>query len=130
MIARGAIKHLDIERSRDRHAGLPILGTEAARVLTPDRARAARHETRKERADRWPSSAEDRAATDVSPRSDGGGRAAKDTTAGTPARDRDPERAPRQPDDVRAVTPANAQRDGGLAPANAHRGRIPPDDPR
>jgi cell division protein FtsI/penicillin-binding protein 2 len=46
MIARGAIKHLDIERSRDRNAGLPILGTAAARELTPERARAARHEAR------------------------------------------------------------------------------------
>jgi cell division protein FtsI (penicillin-binding protein 3) len=42
MVARAAIKHLDIERSRDRDAGLPIIGTEAARVLTPDRVRAAR----------------------------------------------------------------------------------------
>jgi cell division protein FtsI/penicillin-binding protein 2 len=31
MIARGAIKHLDIKRSRDPYAGLPIPGTEAAR---------------------------------------------------------------------------------------------------
>jgi cell division protein FtsI/penicillin-binding protein 2 len=49
MIARAAIKHLDIERSRDRHAGLPILGTEAARELTPGRARAARQEAREAR---------------------------------------------------------------------------------
>jgi hypothetical protein len=42
MIARSAIRHLDIARSRDRDAGLPILGTEAARELTPERARAAR----------------------------------------------------------------------------------------
>ncbi len=31
MIARGAIKHLDIKRSRDPYAGLPIPGTDAAR---------------------------------------------------------------------------------------------------
>ena len=41
MVARGAIKHLGIKRSRDKDAGLPIVGTEAARVLTPERARRA-----------------------------------------------------------------------------------------
>ena len=41
MVARGAIKHLGIKRSRDKEAGLPIIGTEAARVLTPERVRRA-----------------------------------------------------------------------------------------
>jgi cell division protein FtsI (penicillin-binding protein 3) len=48
MVARGAIKHLDIQRSRDPEAGLPILGTEAARELTPDRVRRVRHESRRD----------------------------------------------------------------------------------
>ena len=44
MIARGAIEHLGIKRSKDKQAGLPILGTDAARKLTPDRAARARLE--------------------------------------------------------------------------------------
>jgi cell division protein FtsI (penicillin-binding protein 3) len=42
MIARGAIRHLDIRKSRDPDAGKPIIGTDAARVLTPDRNRQAK----------------------------------------------------------------------------------------
>ena len=34
-IARGAIKHLGIRKAKDKNAGLPILGTDAARTLTP-----------------------------------------------------------------------------------------------
>jgi membrane peptidoglycan carboxypeptidase len=48
MIARGAIKHLDIKRSRDPQAGLPILGTEAAKELTPERALQAKRQARRE----------------------------------------------------------------------------------
>ena len=40
-IARGAIKHLGIKKSRDKNAGLPILGTDAARSLTPWRTGTA-----------------------------------------------------------------------------------------
>jgi cell division protein FtsI/penicillin-binding protein 2 len=40
MVARAAIKHLGIPRSKDPDAGLPIRGTQAARIITPDRARA------------------------------------------------------------------------------------------
>lgn len=47
MVARGAIKHLGIKRSKDRDAGLPIIGTEAARVLTPERVRKASQEARR-----------------------------------------------------------------------------------
>jgi len=46
MVARGAIKHLGIKRSRDPEAGLPIIGTEAARVLTPERVRKVRVEAK------------------------------------------------------------------------------------
>lgn len=47
MVARGAIKHLGIKRSKDKDAGLPIIGTEAARVLTPERVRKANQEVRR-----------------------------------------------------------------------------------
>ena len=50
MIARGAVKHLGMKRSKDREAGLPILGTEAAKVLTPDRnSEARKHEKKQQR---------------------------------------------------------------------------------
>ena len=42
MIARSTIKQMKMKRSKDPEAGLPILGTEAARKLTPDRSRAVR----------------------------------------------------------------------------------------
>lgn len=45
-IAEGAIKHLGIRKSKDRNAGLPIIGTQAARVLTPERDRAGRAQRR------------------------------------------------------------------------------------
>jgi hypothetical protein len=48
MIARGAIKHLDIKKSKDRNAGLPILGTDAARRLTPQRQANAKQQARKQ----------------------------------------------------------------------------------
>jgi len=48
MIARGAIKHLGIKKSKDRNAGLPILGTEAARELTPQRQANAKQQARQE----------------------------------------------------------------------------------
>ena len=44
MIARAAIKDLDIKRSRDPYAGLPIPGTEAARDPLFERAMAAAKE--------------------------------------------------------------------------------------
>jgi cell division protein FtsI (penicillin-binding protein 3) len=52
-IAKGAIKHLDIRKSKDRNAGLPIIGTYAARVLTPQRNNQTRQGTiqREARAD-------------------------------------------------------------------------------
>jgi cell division protein FtsI (penicillin-binding protein 3) len=50
-VARAAIKHLDIRRSRDPDAGWPIRGTGAARALTPDRARVHRSD-RAKRSDR------------------------------------------------------------------------------
>jgi len=40
MVARATIKQLGMKRLKDPNAGRPILGTEAARVLTPDRNRA------------------------------------------------------------------------------------------
>jgi hypothetical protein len=46
LVARAAIKHLGIPKSRDPDAGLPIRGTQAARILTPERARVARPERR------------------------------------------------------------------------------------
>ena len=50
MIARGAVKHLGMKRSKDKEAGLPILGTEAAKVLTPDRhSEARKHEKKQQR---------------------------------------------------------------------------------
>lgn len=49
MVARAAIKHLGIRRSRDPDAGWPIRGTQAARMLTPDRARTAPPERRGQR---------------------------------------------------------------------------------
>jgi len=48
MIARGAIKHLGIKKSKDRNAGLPILGTDAARQLTPQRQANAKQQARQE----------------------------------------------------------------------------------
>jgi cell division protein FtsI (penicillin-binding protein 3) len=45
-IAKGAIKHLGIRRSKDRNAGLPIIGTAAARALTPARNDQARQQAR------------------------------------------------------------------------------------
>jgi cell division protein FtsI (penicillin-binding protein 3) len=54
-IARGAIKHLDIRRSRDRNAGRPIIGSAAARVLTPQRNAQARQKvTRAAEAEKRP----------------------------------------------------------------------------
>ena len=44
-IAKGAIKHLGIRKSKDRNAGLPIIGTYAARVLTPQRTNVPRQQT-------------------------------------------------------------------------------------
>jgi cell division protein FtsI (penicillin-binding protein 3) len=40
-VARGAIKHLHIKKSKDKEAGLPLLGTDAARTLTPWRTGSA-----------------------------------------------------------------------------------------
>lgn len=48
MIARGAIKHLGIKKSKDRNAGLPILGTDAARRLTPQRQANAKQQARQQ----------------------------------------------------------------------------------
>jgi cell division protein FtsI (penicillin-binding protein 3) len=51
MIALAAIKHLDIRKSHDRDAGLPIIGTAAARSLTPQRNAAGVQSRRRGRAD-------------------------------------------------------------------------------
>jgi len=48
MIARGAIKHLDIKKSKDKNAGLPIIGSHAARVLAPERYQRAKEQARQE----------------------------------------------------------------------------------
>jgi membrane peptidoglycan carboxypeptidase len=124
MIARGAIKHLDIERSRERDAGLPIVGTEAARVLTPERARTARHESRRdERAARKEARADEGEATGTDPGSDPGDRKPKDVDAET--KPRDPE--------SRATRRGSADAgdgEGTVAPASVPRERIPPDGPR
>ena len=45
-IAKGVIKHMDIRRSKDPAAGRPIIGTDAARYLTPDRNRAGLRKAR------------------------------------------------------------------------------------
>jgi cell division protein FtsI/penicillin-binding protein 2 len=112
MIARGAIKHLDIEPSRDRQAGLPILGTEAARVLTPERVRVARTDEASDRGDRKRKGAE----------------------AGTKPGETKPTRTRAEPadgsDSGGAAARAAVTRNQGLAPANAPRGRVPPDGPR
>jgi cell division protein FtsI/penicillin-binding protein 2 len=142
MIARGAIKHLDIERSRDRHAGLPILGTEAARVLTPDRARAARAESRKdEKAARREVKGDDRATPGAEPESDRGNQGPesdredrKPTHVDAVTKPRDAEsganRREAAGEGERAAAPASVRGDGSLAPARVQRGRIPPDGPR
>jgi len=49
MVARAAIKHLDIRKSKDPDAGWPIRGTGAARMLTPDRPRPSRPDRRASR---------------------------------------------------------------------------------
>jgi cell division protein FtsI/penicillin-binding protein 2 len=41
-VARGAIKHLGIKKSKDPSAGLPIIGSQAARELTPNRGAIAK----------------------------------------------------------------------------------------
>jgi len=52
MVARAAIKQLDISKSKDPNAGLPIIGTAAARSITPQRNALARQRARQRTAAR------------------------------------------------------------------------------
>ncbi len=90
MIARAAIKNLDIKRSRDPYAGLPVPGTEAARdplfqqamASAKERARAqgtAAGDSRLDRRDEPLAEGETRAGDD--PRAAGGTRAGADPRA-------------------------------------------------
>ena len=49
MVALAAIKHLDITKAADRNAGLPIIGTAAARSLTPQRNAVEKRRGRQQR---------------------------------------------------------------------------------
>ncbi len=51
-IARSAIKRLGVNKSKDKNAGLPIIGSQAAQWLTPQRNLQARQETRRRAARR------------------------------------------------------------------------------
>ena len=48
MVARAAIKHLDIKRSKDPNAGRPIIGSAAAKRLDPTRNREALKQAKQE----------------------------------------------------------------------------------
>ena len=89
MVARAAIKHLDIPKSKDRDAGWPIRGTGAARMLTPDRATLRRPERKAGRVDEGEAAARTvRLGRPRLPRTQSDEVGARPEQPATPARDR------------------------------------------